>query len=122
MRQVVDAILYLTMGDNLRRVLPLTALTGAFFVLADDTGIPAAVQVLQALPDRQITALFEVMDEQERRPLPAIDDDMPGWLYREPYGLTAGVPLEQAVKQARIPAGRGNAGSHSDVDLRAVFL
>ena len=36
MRQVVDAILYLTMGDNLRRVLPLTALTGAFFVLVCD--------------------------------------------------------------------------------------
>ena len=78
-----------------------------YLVMADDTGIPAAVQVLQALPDRQITALFEVTDEQERRPLPAIPDDLPRWLYREPQGLSAGLPLEQAVRQAEIPASRG---------------
>ncbi|MDE0341772.1 MAG: siderophore-interacting protein, partial [Deltaproteobacteria bacterium] len=78
-----------------------------YLVLADDTGIPAAVQVLQALPDRQITALFEVTDEQERRPLPAIPDALPRWLYREPQGLAAGLPLEQAVRQTAIPASRG---------------
>ncbi|MYC95488.1 MAG: siderophore-interacting protein [Caldilineaceae bacterium SB0661_bin_32] len=78
-----------------------------YVVLADDTGIPAAVQVLQALPDRPVTALFEVVDERERRPLPAVPDDLPCWLYREPQGLTAGVPLEQAVRESQLPAGRG---------------
>ena len=78
-----------------------------YLVIADDTGIPAAVQVLQALPERHVTALFEVADEQERRTLPAIPDDLPEWLCREPQGLTAGLPLEQAVRQARIPASRG---------------
>ena len=46
-------------------------------------------------------------DELERRPLPAIPDDLPRWLYREPQGLNAGLPLEQAVRQAEVPASRG---------------
>ena len=78
-----------------------------YLVLADDTGIPAAVQVLQALPDRPITALFEVADERERRPLPPTPADLPTWLYREPQRLAPGLPLERAVDRTPIPAGRG---------------
>ena len=93
-----------------------------YLVMADDTGIPAAVQVLQAPPDRQITALFEVSDEQERRPLPAIPDDLPKWLYREPQGLPDGLPLEQAVRQARIPAGHSFSLATIEEPLLADYV
>ncbi len=93
-----------------------------YLVMADDTGIPAAVQVLQAPPDRQIAALFEVSDEQERRPLPAIPEDLPRWLYREPQSLTAGLPLEQAVRQARIPAGHSYSLATIEEPLLADYV
>lgn len=78
-----------------------------YLVMADDTGIPAAVQVLAALPGRPRQALFEVSDEAERRALPGIPDDLPKWLFREPEVRPAGALLEEVVRSGDLPAGRG---------------
>lgn len=77
-----------------------------YLVMADDTGIPAAVQVLQALPGRDCAAIFEVADAAERRPLPGVADDLPQWLCRLSPGLAPGQGLEDAVRKLPIPAGR----------------
>ena len=77
-----------------------------YLVAADDTSIPAAVQVLQALQDRPCAAIFEVADGSERRSLPGIDDDLPRWLFRRPQGRPSVSLLEEAVRAIEFPAGR----------------
>ena len=77
-----------------------------FLVMADDTSIPAAIQVLQALPDRPRVAVFEVEDRTERRSLPGIDDEFPRWLFRKPQGRPAGSLLEEAIRAVEFPAGK----------------
>ena len=77
-----------------------------YLTLADDTGIPAAVQVLQALPaGRPRAVFFEVEDARERRSLPGVERDLPQWLYRKPQSRLAGALLEEAVRQVRLPSG-----------------
>ena len=78
-----------------------------YLVMADDTGIPAAVQVLQALPPhRRSEAIFEVEDAAERRPLPGVADGLPQWLYHNPPRRSPGAALEDAVRSLEFPAGR----------------
>ena len=77
-----------------------------YLVVADDTGIPAAVQVLNALPDRPHSAIFEVAGKAERRPLPGVNEDLPMWLFREQDSRPAGQLLEEAVRAIDFPAGR----------------
>ena len=77
-----------------------------YLVMADDTGIPAAVQVLQALAGRPRAAIFEATDAAERRPLPGIADSLPQWLYRETSPRRPGQALDDAVRRLQFPAGR----------------
>ena len=77
-----------------------------YLVIADDTGIPAAAQVLQALSDKPRAALFEVSDEAERRSLPGVPDGLPQWLFREERIQAAGTPLEKAIRSVNFPTGR----------------
>ena len=78
-----------------------------YLVMADDTGIPAAVQVLQSLPARACAAaIFEAAAAAERRPLPGIPGELPQWLYRKPPCLTPGQGLEEAARKLPFPAAR----------------
>ena len=78
-----------------------------YLIMADETGIPAAVQVLNALPDQPCTTIFEVENERERRSLPGVPDDSPVWWYRDQLDMSPGEGLEQAVRKAEFPQGRG---------------
>ena len=77
-----------------------------YLVVADDTGIPATVQVLRALPDRPHSVILEVAEKTESRPLPGVSEDMPMWLFREWESRSAGQLLEEAVRSFDFPAGR----------------
>ena len=77
-----------------------------YLVAADDTGIPATGRVLQALPDRPCSAIFEVAGKTERRPPPGVNEDLPTWLFREQENSHAGQLLEEAVRAIDFPAGR----------------
>ncbi len=78
-----------------------------YLVAADDTGIPAAAQVLSAIPDKTRVALFEVGDKSERRSLPGIPDHLPQWLYRGPRIQSVGSELEKALRSIEVPNGKG---------------
>ena len=74
-------------------------------VEADETGIPVAAQVLQALPDKPVTAFLAVRHSAERRTLVGVDNSLPRWLY-----AGAGHPgqaLEETARSFSTPAGRG---------------
>lgn len=77
-----------------------------YLVMADDTGIPAATQVLKALPDRPGAALFEVSDDSERWWLPGVPDELPHWLYRGPQIQPIGKELDKAVRSAKFPSAK----------------
>ncbi len=74
-----------------------------YLVAADDTGIPAATQVLSAIPDKESIALFEVADESERRSLPGLPDNLPRWLFRGSSIRSVGNKLEKAIRSIEVP-------------------
>jgi NADPH-dependent ferric siderophore reductase len=79
------------------------AVDGAFVIAVDDTGIPAAGTVVEALPDDvHLTALCEVTDETDERPLSPTRWVPVTWLHRSTTGADPGSLLEAAV--AALPA------------------
>ena len=78
-----------------------------YLVAADETGVPAAVQVLQALPDKPVTAFLAVSDAAERRALAGIDPNLPQWLCAGPGADRPGQALEDAIRSFPVPAGKG---------------
>ena len=78
-----------------------------YLVMADDTGIPAATQVVSALPDKPLAVALEVSGQSERRSLPGVPDDLPQWLYRGNDIRLAGKPLEETIRSAELPKGKG---------------
>lgn len=81
---------------------------GAWYVVAaDETAIPAAEQVLAALPDASVTVLFEVADAAEERSIPGTEGHDVRWLHRG--NATPGVPLETALRDLDLPGAPGYA-------------
>jgi NADPH-dependent ferric siderophore reductase len=79
-----------------------------YLVLADETAIPAATQVIGALPPRKRILAFEVVDEGEKRAVTA-DGEPVRWLYRGPDAGRAGLALEEFAWGLDLPGGRGYA-------------
>lgn len=76
-------------------------------LVADDTALPAAETILEALPlSVKPTVLCEVADAAERRPLGSGIEVSPVWLLRDKAGATAtaGSLLEQAVRDMPDPS------------------
>ncbi|MCK9517782.1 MAG: siderophore-interacting protein [Dehalococcoidia bacterium] len=86
-----------------------------YLVAADDTAIPAATQVLAALPDRTRIVAFEVVDENERRPLGPAPDSA-HWLFRGDDPRRAGLALEKHLRGIELAAGRGYAWIACEAD------
>ncbi len=76
-------------------------------ILADDTAMPAAAAILEALPaDCRATIFCEIEDAAEERPLGPHDAGAPTWLHRAPAAATPGSLLEAAA--AALPAQSGD--------------
>ncbi len=72
---------------------------GRFVVAVDDTGVPAAGTVVEALPaGTEVVALVEVTDAADERPLSPERDVEVAWLHRGPTGADPGTLLEAAVR------------------------
>ncbi len=76
-----------------------------YVVAADETAIPAAEQVLGALPEASVTVLLEVADAAEEHPLPGTDGREVRWLHRG--NAMPGVPLETAIRDLELPGAPG---------------
>jgi len=77
---------------------------GNFVIAVDDTGVPAAGTVVEALPaDTVLTVLCEVTDADDERPLSPERDVVVEWLHRGPTGAEPGALLEASVRA--LPAG-----------------
>lgn len=80
-----------------------------YIVAADDTAIPAAGQVLGAIaPGARRLVAFEVVGEQEVRPVPSMGDGT-AWLFRGNDAGRAGALIEEWVRTLELPTGRGYA-------------
>lgn len=67
-------------------------------VIADDSALPAAGMVLEALPQTcQVTAFCEIDNHAEERALSPIVACAPRWLHRAPVQARPGLLLEAAV-------------------------
>lgn len=74
------------------------AVDGRFVIVVDDTGVPAAGTVVEALPvDTEVHALVEVTDGDDHRPLSPERDVPVSWLHRKPGEARPGTLLEAAV-------------------------
>ena len=81
---------------------------GDWYVLAaDETSIPAAGQVLAALPKPPHTVFVEVAGPVDERPLPAVDASSVTWFHRGDDPSKAGSRLEEAFRAFELPEGRG---------------
>ena len=77
-------------------------------LVADDTGVPAALAILESLPaGHRAIALLEVADDRERQPIVTPADVEARWLSREgrPPGTTTLLP--DAAREVDLPPGRG---------------
>jgi NADPH-dependent ferric siderophore reductase len=75
---------------------------------ADDTGVPAALAILESLPaDHRAIALLEVADGREEQPIDSPADVDVRWLSRDgrPPGTTTLLP--DALRKLELPPGRG---------------
>lgn len=77
-----------------------------YLVAADDTAIPAARQVLGALPPQPRFIFFEVVNELEQRPTGASPWPV-SWLFRGHDAGRAGRLLEGHIRELTLPGGRG---------------
>ena len=79
---------------------------GDVVLIADDTALPAAGTILESIGNRaRVSALCEVYDQAERRPLsPAAALD-PTWLFRNDAAGKSTPRLEEAVENLQIPIG-----------------
>jgi NADPH-dependent ferric siderophore reductase len=90
-------------------------------LVADETGLPALLAILEALPaGHRALALAEVADERERQPVESQADIELEWLTRR--GLPAGTSLlADAVRGLDLPPGRGRVwGGGEALAMRAV--
>jgi NADPH-dependent ferric siderophore reductase len=74
----------------------------------DDTGVPAALAILESLPaGHRAIAVLEVTDDRERQPIDTPADVDVRWVSRDgrPPGTTALLP--DAVRELDLPSGRG---------------
>jgi NADPH-dependent ferric siderophore reductase len=75
------------------------AVDGRFVIAVDDTGVPAAGTVIEALPaDVELVVLCEVTDEADERPVTPTRDVDVTWLHRAASGAGPGERLEAAVR------------------------
>lgn len=73
-------------------------------IVADDTALPAAGMILEAMPAGCSSAvLAEISSSSEERPLSPIVASEPQWLCRDRSGSTAGALLEAAVRKIAQP-------------------
>ena len=73
-------------------------------LVADDTALPAAGTILEALPaGARAVVLCEVADAGEKRPLSAHRDASAVWLPRDATGAIPGSLLETAVRDLTMP-------------------
>lgn len=73
-------------------------------LVADDTALPAAGTILEALPAGcRATALCEISASSEERALSPLVTASPVWLHREPVGAVPGDLLEEAVRKLDVP-------------------
>lgn len=79
-----------------------------YLVAADDTAIPAATQVLAALPEKPRIVAFEIADPGEEREVSHAGPS-PEWLLRGPNPQQAGSALEAHIRSLDLPSGRGYA-------------
>jgi NADPH-dependent ferric siderophore reductase len=89
-------------------------------LVADETGVPALLAILEALPTgHRALALIEVADERERQPVETRADVDLRWLTRG--GQPAGTTLPAAVRGLELPPGRGRVwGGGEALAMRAV--
>jgi NADPH-dependent ferric siderophore reductase len=74
------------------------AVDGRFVIAVDDTGVPAAGTVIEALPaTTAVTVLCEVSDADDERPV-ADRDVAVEWLHRDSAGAQPGALLEARVR------------------------
>ncbi len=67
-------------------------------IVADDTAIPAAGMIIEALPrDCEATLLLEISDIGDEREISPLIANRPTWLHRAPVGARPGTLLEVAV-------------------------
>lgn len=72
----------------------------AIVIAADDTALPAAGMILEALPKGcDVTLLCEVADAEEERPLSPVVSAEPQWLHYETNRIDQGRLLEKAVRE-----------------------
>jgi NADPH-dependent ferric siderophore reductase len=75
---------------------------------ADDTGVPAALAILESLPaGHRAIAVLEVADDRERQTVDTPADVDVRWISRDgrPPGTTSLLP--DAVRELELPSGRG---------------
>jgi NADPH-dependent ferric siderophore reductase len=84
-------------------------------LVADETGLPALVAILESLPaGHRALAVVEVADDDERREVQTRADAELHWLSRRGR-------LAEAVRELRLPAGRGHVwGGGESQAMRAV--
>jgi len=77
-------------------------------IAGDDTAVPAITTVLDVLPaSARVTAYIKVENALEEQPLEGRAKVDVRWVHRGPTLGIAGQPLEEAFRQASLPAGRG---------------
>jgi NADPH-dependent ferric siderophore reductase len=71
---------------------------GRFVIAVDDTGVPAAGTIVEALdPNAELTLFCEVTDAADHRPVTDQRDVEVRWLHRADAGSAPGELLEEAV-------------------------
>jgi NADPH-dependent ferric siderophore reductase len=91
-------------------------------LVADETGLPALLAILEALPTgHRATALVEVGDDAERQPVESAADVELHWLSRGGRAPGTTTVLMDALRDLALPDGRGRAwGGAETRAMRAV--
>jgi NADPH-dependent ferric siderophore reductase len=93
--------------------------TTKIVLIADDTAMPAAGMVLEALPNRCTVEVFcEVFDGDDERDLSPLVASAPIWLHRAADGARQGALLEGAVRGIA----EANAASHWWIACEAATM
>jgi NADPH-dependent ferric siderophore reductase len=91
-------------------------------LVADETGLPALLAILEALPTgHRATALVEVGDDAERQPVESAADVELHWLSRGGRAPGTTTVLMDALRDLALPDGRGRAWGGAEARaMRAV--